>query len=462
MIARKNLLTIFLMFFAVLLFQTNARAQLSISLPDASGTVGETIQIPVTVSELTEDDGVTSFEFNIVYDTNFVFLSGVESSGTLTEDGFPIDNPNYAPGKLRVAYASVNPIVGSGTLIYIEAQLNAVGQTNLDWENPQFFGPGGVAIDLNPSNGSITIGDIQPLQAPNLISPQNGATNVSTSTNLYWEAVADADHYNLQVAKDNGFSQVVVSRTNLNNNIYSLSNLDYETTYYWRVNAENVDATSDWSSVWNFTTEAQEPVPDQTNLVYPEDGQTLEMDQNENFVELSWDAPAGQITAYQLDVAFDGTFMDMVFTDNTLQNTTYTLNGLQDNETYYWRVRAKNATGWGEYSEVWSFSTLLTGVEDNGLISDYKLDQNFPNPFNPSTTISYNIPELSNVKLEIFNLLGQYIATLVNTQQASGTYSYQWNPEGLSSGIYIYRLEAVSLLDQSRQFIEVKSMTLMK
>ena len=74
--------------------------------------------------------------------------------------------------------------------------------------------------------------------------------------------------------------------------------------------------------------------------------------------------------------------------------------------------------------------------------SDYKLYQNFPNPFNPTTTIRFEIPVKSTVKLEIFNILGELVTTLVSGELKAGTYDYNWNADNIASGIYFYRLTA--------------------
>ncbi len=78
---------------------------------------------------------------------------------------------------------------------------------------------------------------------------------------------------------------------------------------------------------------------------------------------------------------------------------------------------------------------------------DYHLFPNYPNPFNPTTTIKYNIPKTSNVVLKIYNLIGQEIATLVNEKQNAGEKSVIWNGKDhsgqrVSSGVYIYQLKA--------------------
>ena len=85
----------------------------------------------------------------------------------------------------------------------------------------------------------------------------------------------------------------------------------------------------------------------------------------------------------------------------------------------------------------------------------FNLYQNYPNPFNPSTTIKYSIPELSKVRLTLFNLLGEEITTLVNEEKNAGNYSVEFNASALPSGVYFYRIQAGS-------FVETKKMLLLK
>ncbi|NWG28155.1 MAG: T9SS type A sorting domain-containing protein [Ignavibacteriaceae bacterium] len=75
---------------------------------------------------------------------------------------------------------------------------------------------------------------------------------------------------------------------------------------------------------------------------------------------------------------------------------------------------------------------------------EYALEQNYPNPFNPSTTIKYSIPEDGFVKLAVYNMLGEEVATIVNATQKAGRYEMNFDASGLSSGVYVYRIEAAN------------------
>jgi len=92
----------------------------------------------------------------------------------------------------------------------------------------------------------------------------------------------------------------------------------------------------------------------------------------------------------------------------------------------------------------YNYGSSVTGIEPvNNLIpGNFALKQNYPNPFNPVTTIEFDIPEFSAVKIEVYNALGQIVSTLVNTDLKAGSYKTEFNAGKLSSGIYYYRMTA--------------------
>lgn len=111
---------------------------------------------------------------------------------------------------------------------------------------------------------------------------------------------------------------------------------------------------------------------------------------------------------------------------------------------------------------IYRFNMSVTGINgnQNEVPSQFLLEQNFPNPFNPTTTIKYSIPALSGVKLTIYNMLGKEIKSLVNTTQSAGNYERQWDGTDNSgnvaaSGVYFYTLS-------TDNFTETKRMLLVK
>ena len=126
--------------------------------------------------------------------------------------------------------------------------------------------------------------------------------------------------------------------------------------------------------------------------------------------------------------------------------------------TYYYRVSAADSAGnEGEYSEE-AEATVPAGISAIQPLKNpnsFGLMQNHPDPFNQLTEISYTVPRSAQVRLEVYNLLGQRVATLVNKRQSPGYKSIRWNAGSFTSGVYIYRLQAAG-------YTQTKKMVLLK
>ena len=116
-------------------------------------------------------------------------------------------------------------------------------------------------------------------------------------------------------------------------------------------------------------------------------------------------------------------------------------------EKYSYRLKQIDNDGQFEYSSPVQI--------DLGSLSTFWLNQNYPNPFNPSTTIQFSLPAALNVKIIIFNLLGQEIQTLVNETKEAGIHEIIFDAQNLNSGVYLYKIEAGS-------YIQTRKMTLIK
>jgi hypothetical protein len=99
--------------------------------------------------------------------------------------------------------------------------------------------------------------------------------------------------------------------------------------------------------------------------------------------------------------------------------------------------------------------TPITSVENKKIIRKFELYQNYPNPFNPETSISYSVARAGKVTIKVFNLIGQEVATLFEGIRQPGNYSVNFDAGGLSSGVYLYRM-------QSENFLETKKLILLK
>jgi hypothetical protein len=174
----------------------------------------------------------------------------------------------------------------------------------------------------------------------------------------------------------------------------------------------------------------------------------------DNYVELTW-VTATEINNAGFDIerkdALNKKWEVIHFVEGFGTSTEMRNYSFVDKEVYpgkySYRLKQVDYNGSYEYSNV---------VEVNiNLPAKYELLQNYPNPFNPSTTIQFTLPEESFTKLEIFNVVGEKIETLVSETLSAGIHKYEWNAENLVSGVYFYRLT-------SDNFVQIKKLVLMK
>jgi hypothetical protein len=109
--------------------------------------------------------------------------------------------------------------------------------------------------------------------------------------------------------------------------------------------------------------------------------------------------------------------------------------------------------GW-MYLDYLAVPSTITVIEDiKEMPSSYSLNQNYPNPFNPSTTISYSIPRSEFVKLNIYDILGRKVVTLVDKEQVAGNYSIAFDASNLASGVYVYTIEAGTFRNERKMVL---------
>jgi len=308
--------------------------------------------------------------------------------------------------------------------------------------------------------------------APLLVSPPDGATGQPLAMTLTWRTVSaallremtggavqerhdpqagtlfgstDTVWYHLQLALESGFDNLLVNDSTLVDTTGGVSSLEENTVYYWRVRARNAVGAGPWSDAWSFATLTR---PAQVVLAMPEDGAII----GEPSTVCEWLPSAPGVDRYWFEWAGDSTFAGSTI-DSSVTDTTSIASPLQNNLTYYWKVRAHNDVGWGEFSEVWSFAVVVTHVEETEQIPTvYSLNQNYPNPFNPSTTIRYGLPQQTHVVLEVFNMLGQRVAALRDEVQAAGYHEVIFERADLASGLYFYRLSTTDFV-QTRKLV---------
>ncbi|HSP87314.1 MAG TPA: T9SS type A sorting domain-containing protein [Ignavibacteriaceae bacterium] len=271
-------------------------------------------------------------------------------------------------------------------------------------------------------------------------STNNGTDWINVNNGLP-DTIVGALAVNLQgrIFASIGISEGVYQTTNNGNNwmntnyndVYSPSNLIFSNEVLYASTVENIFRSSDDGTNW---------------------------------VEISNGLPNSQITCLESNdtIVYAGTEGDGVY---------YCLNGFDwisgftgGASSVHTLVRSSTYlfagvdASFGDLRSVWKrpLSEMLTGVGDKiNQIYDFYLEQNFPNPFNPHTTISFSLSKRSFVILRVFDCLGELITTLVSEELSVGNHSRQWNGDSFSSGLYFYTL-------QSGSFSETKKMLYLK
>ncbi len=329
-----------------------------------------------TVTNVSPSNGAT----NISIDPNIDWTYVTGNDGYLCE----IDtSPNFNSGLYQIVESVYNvsevDITGLlyGTMYYWRAACKNSVDTS-DWSNTWHFT---TAYELT--------------EIPNLVSPIDGSIDIPyTSEGLEWTSITGATIYQYEYSIDNTFASGVNSGTT-SLITGTISSLNPNTIYYWRVRGGNGFGFSPWSVIWQFTTESAiltEPI-----LVSPLNNLTgIDF----NSVTLDWNSVFGA-SEYIYEISTDNTFTTGV-TSETLSATDKTLVGLADDTQYFWRVKSSDGTQESAWSTEWNFTTMIdVNINDIENIS-FKI---YPNP---STGI-FTISGKGIINIEIKNINGQVI-----------------------------------------------------
>jgi len=272
------------------------------------------------------------------------------------------------------------------------------------------------------------------LAAPQVLLPADNATMQPLVMTFVWNKASGAQEYHLQLATDQTFqSGFVKNDSSIVDTFRVVAGLQNNTRYYWRVGARASSVTGVFSTARTFKT--AEVMPGLVTLISPFDHATLMADS----ATFTWHSTSPPASRYWFEVAVDSLF-SLRFVDSTLTDTVFVQHNIAAGQ-YFWRVRAGNDESWTAYSPSRTFGYILeVAPGQTGRAVDFALEQNYPNPFNPSTSIQFSLPREGRVVLEVFNLMGEKVATLINGMMPSGTYREQFDASKLTSGVYFYRL----------------------
>ncbi|MCH8556596.1 MAG: Omp28-related outer membrane protein [Balneolia bacterium] len=276
---------------------------------------------------------------------------------------------------------------------------------------------------------------------PSTQEPADGAELVPLNDITFeWTSALLASAFDVQVSESEDFQNTSAELLGQSGTSAVIAELDPETEYFWRVRGtnSNLDLTGEWSAVSSFTTIMAAPGT-QPSLLQPANGSEV----TSQFITLRW-TELESADSYDVELSGDSNFNDVIISRSDITQLNTTVSDLEMGETYYWRVRGVNIGGAGVWSEAFTFSTPTgTSTEPiTELPGELKLNQNYPNPFNPATTISFVLPEASEISLSLYSLDGRLVATIAEGQYSAGTHTMSFDASALASGTYIYRLDA--------------------
>ncbi|MDD5363646.1 MAG: hypothetical protein PHN88_16100 [Ignavibacteria bacterium] len=209
-----------------------------------------------------------------------------------------------------------------------------------------------------PDMGADEFGGI-PLTISALLSPQNNSTGIPANVNLVWSKSQSLLGYHIILATDSNFTNIVYNDSTLTDSIYTASNLMPLTYYYWKVRGKSTSAVwTRFSNVFNFKTSGTAA---RVTLNSPLNGM-IDLPSTISFkwfksYDITKNKNIQTNMLYWFEYSADSMFTTSVI-DTTLTDTTKTISGLNTNTKYYWRVKAKNQIGWGEFSLIWSVTTV--------------------------------------------------------------------------------------------------------
>ncbi|MDD4687309.1 MAG: M6 family metalloprotease domain-containing protein [Candidatus Cloacimonetes bacterium] len=288
---------------------------------------------------------------------------------------------------------------------------------------------------------------ISGIAVPTLLDPPNMAQETPTNPTFSWNTVPGATGYNFQLSDNPEFSATTINILNHPHNHYHASGLSPLSTYYWRVSGQSEIGSSVFSEIYQFTTGTISETPHIPQLSYPPNYST---NQPRN-TELMWQA-SNLAEEYRVQLSSDPYFVNIIFErDNLVQNNVITPL-LSAYTSFYWRVSAKNSYASSNFSSSFRFTTGDWSADEDELnqVPITSLQQNIPNPFNPTTTISFSVENPTQLaSLKIYNSKGQLVRNLYQGIPGINKLSVYWDGKDnagndLSSGIYLYRLESSS------------------
>jgi outer membrane protein assembly factor BamB len=422
---------------------------------------------------------------SIAYDTTVYIASSDKNLYAFSKYGNHVPNFPIATGGVMTATPVVDSIANRLYIGLSNKNFIAVNRTtgNVDWSyfaDDQIKQSAVVTADrkliFSTQKGTLYGFDLNNLTLPATPTWQISLPDTTPSSialdNQGYVYIGTSGHL-LKISMLSGQQPTIVWQVPLGQAIAGSPVIDANgTLYVGTVNANlyAIDIQTD-TLKWTFSTKgairSTPAISDAGNIFVANDsGEVYSLDCNKN---VRWHYTANSAIAapllYYKSILYVGTLGNQVIALEDIADSSQTPHLSKSVVSSQNTGKPIWATFQGNNQRTGMFSiSATTGIKNSyGKIpSIYALAQNYPNPFNPSTKIQYVLPVRSTVRLIIYNLLGQVVNELLNAEQQAGVQSVVWNNANVASGIYFYRIEAVSLDGSNKRFVETKKMLLLK
>lgn len=272
---------------------------------------------------------------------------------------------------------------------------------------------------------SFTTADLAKIDAPDLVSPTNSATDLSINPNLVCSGVANAVKYTFEWDTNNQFTSSSSASENIA--VTAVTGLGMSTTYYWRVKVQTANGISDWSDVWSFTT-ADQSVLDVPTLLLPANNSTGVDPANATF---EWTKVSGA-TSYEVQVATDVNFD--TYTTGSPTDESLTLTALAEGTTYYWRVRADDGSLRSEWSKIFTMTTGKVGSVGDVAFPSLSI---YPNPVNNALLIELDEDKTNTrYQVQIFDVRGKMLLE----RRFNSLHQQKLTVAHLEAGVYLVKV----------------------
>ena len=178
------------------------------------------------------------------------------------------------------------------------------------------------------------------------------------------------------------------------------------------------------------------------------------------FLHQDWDSSAW-VNYYKSSYTYDGNNNQIEWLSQSWDGSAW-MNYYKYSSTYDGnnnQIECLSQSWWlgsawvNEYKDSYTYIPVTAVNDDLSFVGIYSLSNNYPNPFNPSTKLSYSIIQAGLVILNIYDVLGNEIETLVNEERPAGTYEINWNAANVPSGVYFYQLKAGDYLNTKKMIL---------